>query len=256
MFEVRVTFLGTGTSQGVPVIACECEVCRSSNPKDNRLRSSVLIEEGDTTIVIDTGPDFRQQMLRSGVKNIDGVLFTHGHKDHIAGFDDIRAFNYIHRKAMQVYGDRFVEKALKRDFYYAFEEHKYPGVPELDLHIIDNNEFEVGGVPITPIEVIHYRLPVKGFRIGDFTYITDANHIDEEEKAKIKGSKVLVLNALRKTKHISHFTLDEAVDLGRELGVGSVYFTHMSHQMGLHDEVQKSLPKGMYLAYDQLQVEL
>ncbi len=253
---MKVTFLGTGTSQGVPIIACQCKVCTSSNDKDKRLRSSVLIEVSGVNLVIDTGPDFRQQMLRAKTRKMDAVLFTHGHKDHTAGFDDIRAFNYVQQRAMDVYGDKFVEVVLKRDFYYAFEENKYPGVPDLNLHIIDNNPFTINGVEIIPIQVLHYKLPVLGFRIGDFTYITDANYIPEEEKEKIKGSKVLVLNALRKTDHISHFTLDQAIALGQELEVEQVYFTHISHQMGLHDEVETELPRGMNLAYDQLEIQL
>jgi phosphoribosyl 1,2-cyclic phosphate phosphodiesterase len=256
LLEVKVTFLGTGTSQGVPIIACECEICTSTNLKDKRLRSSVLIETENTTLIIDTGPDFRQQMLTTGTRKMDGVLFTHGHKDHTAGFDDIRAFNYVQQREMDVYVDRYVEVVLKRDFYYVFEDNKYPGVPEIKLHIFENSPFRVGDLEIIPIQVMHYKLPVFGFRIGDFTYITDANYIAEEEKEKIRGSKVLVLNALRKTSHISHFTLDQAIALGKELEVEQVYFTHISHQLGLHNEVQDELPDHMFLAYDQLSIKV
>jgi len=249
---VKVTFLGSGTSQGVPIIACKCAVCQSTNILDKRLRSSVLVEANGLTIVIDTGPDFRQQMLNEKVDKMDAVLFTHGHKDHTAGFDDIRGFNYIQDKPMEVYADKYMEVVLKRDFYYAFEENKYPGVPDFNLHIFDNTPFKIDDLKIIPIQVMHYKLPVFGFRIGDFTYITDANFIAEEEKEKIRGSKVLVLNALRRSEHISHFNLEQAIAMGNELEVDKVYFTHISHQLGLHDEVQKELPSHMFLAYDRL----
>ncbi len=254
---MKVRFLGTGTSQGVPVIACKCEVCLSKDTKDKRLRSSILIEnEVGNTVVIDTGPDFRQQMLRENIERLDAVVFTHEHKDHIAGLDDIRAFNFVQQRDMDVYATLRVQEALKRDFHYAFQAVKYPGVPQMNLHTIDLKPFEAGGFPFIPIEVMHYRLPVLGFRIGDFTYITDANYISPEEKEKIKGSKVLVLNALRQSKHISHFTLNEAVELAQELGANKTYFTHLSHQMGLHTDVNSALPEGVSLAYDGLVVEV
>ena len=251
---MKVSFLGTGTSQGVPIIACSCDVCKSNDPRDKRLRSSVLIEEDGFQIVIDTGPDFRQQMLREKVEKLDAVIFTHEHKDHIAGFDDIRGFNWREKKPMEVYGNLQVEKALKRDFHYAFGENKYPGVPKLNLHTIDNKPFILGPLEIIPIEVMHYKLPVFGFRIGDFTYITDANYINDLEKEKIKGSRVLVLNALKKSEHISHFSLNQAIELAAELNVEKTYFTHISHQMGFHSEVSKDLPSGVELAYDELQI--
>ena len=251
---MKVSFLGTGTSQGVPIIACSCEVCISIDPRDKRLRSSVLIEKDGFQIVIDTGPDFRQQMLREKVEKLDAVVFTHEHKDHIAGFDDIRGFNWREKKPMEVYGNQNVEIALKRDFHYAFGENKYPGVPKLNLHVIDNKPFNIGPMEIIPIEVMHYRLPVLGFRIDDFTYITDANYISDTEKEKIKGSKVMVLNALKKSEHISHFSLEEAVSLAKELEVEKTYFTHISHQMGFHSEVSEDLPSGIELAYDELQI--
>jgi len=253
---MKVTFLGTGTSQGVPIIACDCEVCNSKDPRDRRLRSSVLIHYNDLQIIIDTGPDFRQQMLREKVTQLDAVVFTHEHKDHMAGFDDIRGFNWKDKKPMEVYGNQQVELALKRDFHYAFSEKKYPGVPSLNLHIIDNQTFEIQGTPIIPIEVMHYKLPVLGFRIGDFTYITDANYISEEEKEKIRGSKVLVLNALKKSEHISHFSLKEAMVLADELDVEKTYFTHISHHMGFHENVSEELPSHMELAYDELQIHI
>ena len=253
---MKVTFLGTGTSQGVPIITCTCVVCSSTDPRDNRLRTSVLIETERTNIVIDTGPDFRQQMLRENVHKVDAILFTHGHKDHTAGFDDIRGFNWKTKEAMEVYSNEEVEIVLKRDFHYAFAEHKYPGVPNLNLNVIQNKNFMIRDIPITPIEVLHYKLPVFGYRIGDFSYITDANFISESEKEKLKGSKVLVLNALRKSEHISHFTLDQAVAIAREIGAEQTYLIHMSHQMGLHVEVDSELPEGINLAYDGLAVTL
>ena len=253
---MKVTFLGTGTSQGVPIITCTCVVCSSKDPRDNRLRTSVLIETEHTNIVIDTGPDFRQQMLRENVHKVDAIIFTHGHKDHTAGFDDIRGFNWKTKEAMEVYSNEEVEIVLKRDFHYAFAEHKYPGVPNLNLNVIQNKNFMIRDIPITPIEVLHYKLPVFGYRIGDFSYITDANFISESEKEKLKGSKVLVLNALRKSEHISHFTLDQAVAIASEIGAEQTYLIHMSHQMGLHVEVDSELPEGINLAYDGLAVTL
>lgn len=255
--SVKVTFLGTGTSQGVPLIACSCKVCSSNNPLDKRLRTSVRVEVGDTTIVIDSGPDFRQQMLRSETKKIDALIFTHEHKDHIAGMDDIRAFNYVNKLPVDVFASEQVQVALRREYQYIFADFKYPGIPEINLYTIANNHpFHVNEVKVIPIEVLHYKLPVLGFRIGDFTYITDANAITEAEKEKIKGSKVLVLNALRHEKHISHFTLSEAIELVRELDVPEAYFTHISHQLGLHHEVDAELPVGMHLAYDGLSFEV
>lgn len=253
---MKVTFLGTGTSQGVPIITCTCAVCSSTDPRDNRLRTSLLIETEHTNIVVDTGPDFRQQMLRENVQKVDAIVFTHEHKDHTAGFDDIRGFNWKTKEAMEVYANEEVEIVLKRDFHYAFAEHKYPGVPNLNLNVIQNKNFMIRDIPITPIEVLHYKLPVFGYRIGDFSYITDANFISESEKEKLKGSKVLVLNALRKSEHISHFTLDQAVAIAGEIGAEQTYLIHMSHQMGLHAEVDSELPEGINLAYDGLAVTL
>jgi phosphoribosyl 1,2-cyclic phosphate phosphodiesterase len=252
--SIKITFLGTGTSSGVPMIGCSCNVCTSANSKDNRLRSSVLIESATTAIVIDTTPDFRYQMLRTQTKMIDAILFTHPHKDHIAGLDDIRAFNYFSNKPMQLYANTLTEEAIRRDFYYAFAEKKYPGVPNMEITTIDTNSFEIGDISIQPILVWHLKMPVFGFRINDFTYITDANRIDESEKEKIKGSKVVVLNALRKENHISHFSLNEAIILAQELNAEHTYFTHISHQLGKHDLVSLELPKNIHLAYDGLQI--
>lgn len=251
---MEITFLGTGTSQGVPIIGCKCEVCTSPDPRDSRLRTSVHIKVGGFDLVIDSGPDFRQQMLRYHINKLDGLIFTHGHKDHVAGLDDIRAYNYIHNKEVDVYADERVERALRKEFSYIFDDEKYPGVPEIHLHHIDNNPFYIHQHLITPIEVLHFRLTVLGFRIGDFTYITDANYISESEIEKVKGSKIVVLNALRREKHISHFTLDEAVEMANRIGAEMTYFTHISHQLGLHEEVNKELPENIRLAFDGLVV--
>ena len=253
---LKITFLGTGTSSGVPMIGCDCEVCTSADKKDKRLRSSILVESDTTTLVVDTTPDFRYQMLRAGVKKLDAVLFTHPHKDHVAGLDDVRAFNYFLTKPMELYANALTEEAIKREFAYAFSDKKYPGIPNLSLNTIDDKPFYIGDIPVIPILVWHLKMPVLGFRFGNFTYITDANKIDEEEKEKIKGSEVMVLNALRKESHISHFTLDEAVAMVHELGVPAGYFTHISHQLGRHVEVNKILPEGIALAYDGQQITI
>lgn len=234
------------------MIGCQCEVCTSTDKKDKRLRSSILVRSAKTTLVVDTGPDFRYQMLRQNVKDLDAIVFTHPHKDHVAGLDDVRAYNYLLKKPMQLYADAMTGESLRREFYYAFADHRYPGIPELNLHTITLEPFMVGDIPITPIAVWHMKMPVLGFRFGKFTYITDANKIDDAEKDKMRGSEVLVVNALRKEKHISHFTLDEAIDLTDELGVPSAFFTHISHQLGRHAAVEKELPAGIHLAYDGL----
>jgi phosphoribosyl 1,2-cyclic phosphate phosphodiesterase len=253
---LTVEFLGTGTSSGVPMVACKCAVCKSADSKDKRLRSSVHLRSLSTSVVIDTTPDFRYQMLRSNIEQLDGVVFTHSHKDHIAGLDDVKAFNFIHQSVMPLFASKETADAIKRDFYYAFAEKKYPGVPSLEMHVKDDESFSVGDLDFQPIKVKHLHMDVMGYRIGDFTYITDANYISNEEKHKIVGSKVLVLNALRKEKHLSHFTLQEAIDLAVELQVPTTYFTHISHQLGLHEEVSKELPAGMFLAYDGLVIHV
>lgn len=215
-----------------------------------------MIETANTTVVVDTTPDFRYQMLRLGVKKIDAIVFTHPHKDHIAGLDDVRAFNFFTKKPMDVYANYLTEEALRRDFYYAFSDTKYPGVPEIDIHTITTEPFAIGDLLIEPILVWHLKMPVLGFRFGPFTYITDANMIEEKELNKIKGSKVMVLNALRKEKHISHYNLEEAVALVQELRVPEAYFTHINHQLGLHDDIEKDLPDGIHLGYDGLTIKL
>lgn len=251
-----VTFLGTGTSQGVPVIACDCEVCRSADPLDKRLRSSVLVEVDGQVIVIDSGPDFRYQMLRAGVKSLNAIVFTHEHKDHIAGMDDIRAFNYRQNNAIDIYATERVQEALKREFAYVFAEYKYPGIPEVNLHTIDLEPFKVGPTKFTPIEVLHYKLPVLGFRINDFTYITDAKTISKTERQKIKGTRTLVINALQMEKHISHFTFEEAIEFAREINAKTTYFTHISHRLGKHATITGYLPPNMHLAYDGLRIQV
>ena len=252
--DLKITFLGTGTSSGVPMIACSCEVCTSSDKKDKRLRSSILVQSNTTTLVVDTTPDFRYQMLRADVKHLDAVIFTHPHKDHIAGLDDVRAYNFFTHKPMEIYANKLTADALKSEFHYAFAENKYPGIPKLNINTITTEAFMVGDIRVIPIVVYHLNMPVLGFRFGKFTYITDANRIDENEKQKIKGSEAIVLNALRNEKHISHFTLNEAVALTNELNIPTAYFTHMSHQIGKHEDVNKNLPAHMQLAWDGLEL--
>ena len=253
---ISITFLGTGTSSGVPMIGCDCPVCTSEDKKDKRLRASILVESAHTRLVVDAGPDFRYQMLRAGVKRLDAIIFTHPHKDHVAGLDDVRAYNFFTRQPIQVFANEMTQEVLIREFPYAFTDTKYPGVPEINLNTIAVEPFVVGDIPVVPIMVWHLKMPVLGFRFGRFTYITDANKIDELEKQKIDGTDVLVLNALRKEKHISHFTLREGVDLAIELKAATTYFTHLSHQMGKHKDVNMELPAGIELAYDNLRLQL
>jgi len=251
---VKITFLGTGTSQGVPVIACECGVCTSPDPKDKRLRASLLVETSLNTFVIDAGPDFRQQMLTARVKKLDAILLTHEHKDHIAGMDDLRAFNYKSQAAIDIYAEERVQAAVRKEYAYVFSENHYPGVPKMELHNIDNYNLTIRGDTFTPLRIFHYRLPIYGFRLGNMAYITDANYIPEETKEKLFGVKYLVINALRKEKHISHFSLGEALELVREVSPRKAYITHIGHQMGRHAEVNRELPVNVTLAWDGLEV--
>lgn len=276
---MKITFLGTGTSQGVPIIGCKCRVCDSVNPKDKRLRTSVMIEveppslkgeiqstidekqqrplaRGVKRFVIDTGPDFRQQMLREKIDNITAVIYTHEHRDHVAGLDDIRAFNFIMKKKVDLYATTPVQHAIHEQFGYVFTKKKYPGIPEVNLHLIENKPFTIEDVKFIPILVKHRHLDVLGFRVGNFSYITDANFIPEEEKKKIYGSEVLALNALRKENHPSHFTLDEAIKLAQELKCKKSFLIHMSHQIGLHEEVEDELPENIYLAFDGMKLKI
>ncbi|SEG45179.1 MBL fold metallo-hydrolase [Algoriphagus boritolerans] len=253
---MKVTFLGTGTSQGVPVIGCECNVCKSLDFRDKRFRTSIHLEINDVSLVVDTGTDFRMQMLRAGIKKLDAVLYTHEHKDHTGGLDDIRPFNFSQQMDMPIFGRRQVLDQIQREYSYIFSANKYPGIPKVDAIEITENPFQVNGVSIIPIPVLHYKLPVLGFRFGDFSYVTDANFIPDESLKLLEGTEILVLNALQKESHISHFTLDEAVDMAKKIGAKQTYFTHISHRLGLHDQIDSELPTGIALAYDGLEFTL
>ena len=251
---MKLTFLGTGTSQGVPVVACQCAVCLSDNPKDKRLRASVMIEDEDLRLVIDAGPDFRQQMLMHQVRHLNGILLTHEHTDHIFGLDDIRAFNWVQGQPTDIYAEERVQIAIRRIFDYVFAPYTYPGIPQMHLHLIENKPFRIGELEILPIRGFHYKLPVFGFRFRKIAYVTDVNRLEEAEINKLRGLDVLVLNALRKEDHISHYNLSQAIEIISEVKPAKAYLTHMSHQMGFHDEVQKELPENVFLAYDGLMV--
>ena len=253
---MKLTFLGTGTSQGIPVIACKCPICLSTDKRDKRLRTSAMVEVDGQTIVIDSGPDFRYQMLRANVEKLDAILFTHEHKDHTAGLDDVRAFNWVNKKAVDIYAEERVQASLKQEFAYVFAEFRYPGIPQLNLWTVENKAFNINGTQIIPIRAKHFKLPVYAYRIADMAYITDANYISVEEKEKLKGLKVLVVNALRKEKHLSHFTLSEALALIEELKPEKAYLTHCSHQLGFHEEISKELPDHVFMAYDGLEIEI
>lgn len=253
---MTITFLGTGTSQGVPMIGCTCAVCQSKDKRDNRLRSAIWLKSGNANVVIDTGPDFRYQMLRARVPRLDAIVYTHGHKDHVAGLDDVRAFNYWQKESIDIYANAQTEEVLRREFQYIFNGIRYPGIPQVDIvSIEDKNTFRIGDMVFQTIKVLHYKLEVYGFRIGDFCYITDVNYISPEELDKIKGCKILVISALRKETHISHFSLEEAIAISRLAGAPQTYLTHISHQMGLAAEVERELPENIYLSYDGLTLE-
>jgi phosphoribosyl 1,2-cyclic phosphate phosphodiesterase len=253
---MKVTFLGTGTSQGVPVIGCTCEVCQSLDFRDKRLRSSIQLEIANQSFVVDTGPDFRQQMLRERVKRIDAILFTHAHRDHTAGLDDVRAYNFMQKMDMPVYGTEEVLDQLKIEYAYAFAKDTYPGIPRLLLNLIDSLPFTVNGIDIVPLPVLHLKLPVLGFRFGNFSYITDANFIPDSTLEKLQGTEILVLNALQRESHISHFNLEEALAMVEKIKPKKTYFTHISHKLGTHADVSKELPSDIVLAYDGLQLEV
>lgn len=255
--SLKIKVLGSGTSQGVPVIACNCHVCTSVDPKDHRLRASVMITVNGENYVIDTGPDFRQQMLTNKVQSLKAIIYTHEHKDHIAGMDDVRAFNYKEERDMEIFCTERVEQALIREFYYVFESVKYPGVPAVRINRISDEPFNLpSGVRVIPILVNHYRMPVMGFRVGDFTYITDAKTINPEEMEKVKGSKVLMVNALRIRDHISHFNLEEALEFIAAIKPEKAYLTHISHLFARHKEIETMLPKNVFAAYDGLEISM
>lgn len=248
--------LGTGTSQGIPIIGCDCDVCQSSDPRDKRLRSSVMVETNGKTLIIDTGPDFRQQMLNNKVEDITAVLFTHEHKDHVAGLDDIRPFNFKHKKAIEVYAEDRVQKALKREFAYIFAENKYPGIPRITMRLIENKEFFIEGIKIVPIRAFHHQLPIFGFRIGDFAYLTDVKTVPKDERMKLKDLEILVVTCLRKEDHISHMNIKEALAFIEDISPREAYLNHLSHRFGLHAEEEKLLPKGVRIGYDGLSLTL
>ena len=255
MSRTRLTFLGTGTSQGVPMIGCGCEVCRSSDPRDKRLRASVLVEHEGLRILVDAGPDFRYQMLRAGVSSLDAILLTHNHKDHTGGLDDIRAFNYHEKKATQIYCEQYVEESLRKEYSYAFEEIKYPGAPEWDVHIIDDKPFTINKVEIIPIRGRHFKLPVLGYRFGNIAYCTDMNHISDEEYAKLQGLDHFIINCVRRGRHISHYSLGQAIEVAQKVGAKHSWLTHLSHQLPCYEELIKELPEGILPAFDGLVIE-
>ena len=252
--ENRLRFLGTGTSQGVPMIGCSCEVCKSTDPRDNRLRASIFVEYEGLKILVDAGPDFRQQLLREGIGSIDAILLTHNHKDHTGGLDDIRAFNYFDKKATDIYCEKYVEDSLRQEYSYAFAEIKYPGAPEWNVHNIDENPFCINGVKIIPIRGKHYKLPVLGYRFGNVAYCTDMNHIADEEFEKLKGLEHFIINCVRRGRHISHFSLEGALEVAEKVGAKHTWITHLSHQLPRHEVLLTELPDNVEPAYDGLQI--
>ena len=252
MSKTQLTFLGTGTSQGVPMIGCGCEVCKSTDPRDKRLRSSVLVKHEGVKILVDAGPDFRYQMLRAGVSSLDAILLTHNHKDHTGGLDDIRAFNYLEKKATQIYCEKYVEESLRKEYSYAFEEIRYPGAPEWDVHIIDDKPFTVNGVEIIPIRGRHFKLPVLGYRFGNIAYCTDMNHIPDEEYEKLQNLDHFIINCVRRGRHISHYSLEQAIEVAQKVGAKHSWLTHLSHQLPCYEDLKKELPEGILPAFDGL----
>lgn len=252
MSKTQLTFLGTGTSQGVPMIGCGCEVCKSTDPRDKRLRASVLVKHEGLRILVDAGPDFRYQMLRAGVSSLDAILLTHNHKDHTGGLDDIRAFNYLEKKAAQIYCEKYVEESLRKEYSYAFEEIRYPGAPEWDVHIIDDKPFTVNGVEIIPIRGRHFKLPVLGYRFGNIAYCTDMNHIPDEEYEKLQNLDHFIINCVRRGRHISHYSLEQAIEVAQKVGAKHSWLTHLSHQLPCYEDLKKELPEGILPAFDGL----
>ena len=252
MSKTQLTFLGTGTSQGVPMIGCGCEVCKSTDPRDKRLRASVLVKHEGLRILVDAGPDFRYQMLRAGVSSLDAILLTHNHKDHTGGLEDIRAFNYLEKKATQIYCEKYVEESLRKEYSYAFEEIRYPGAPEWDVHIIDDKPFTVNGVEIIPIRGRHFKLPVLGYRFGNIAYCTDMNHIPDEEYEKLQNLDHFIINCVRRGRHISHYSLEQAIEVAQKVGAKHSWLTHLSHQLPCYEDLKKELPEGILPAFDGL----
>ena len=250
----RLTFLGTGTSQGVPMIGCACDVCKSTDPRDKRLRASVFVEYEGLRILVDAGPDFRQQMLREDIGSVDAILLTHNHKDHTGGLDDIRAFNYHEKKATDIYCEKYVKDSLRQEFSYAFAEVKYPGAPEWNVHIIDDTPLYINGVKIIPIRGKHYKLPVLGYRFGNIAYCTDMNHIPEKEFEKLKGLDHFIINCVRRGRHISHFSLEGALEVAERVGAKHTWLTHLSHQIPRYEDLMRELPEGVRPAYDGLKI--
>ena len=255
MQNAKLTFLGTGTSQGVPMIGCDCEVCRSTDSRDKRLRASVFIEYAGLKILVDAGPDFRQQMLREDIRSLDAILLTHNHKDHTGGLDDIRAFNYIEKRPTEIYCEKYVEDSLRMEYSYAFAENKYPGAPDWNVHIIDDKPFSINGVEIVPIRGKHFRLPVLGYRFGNIAYCTDMNHIPEEEFSKLEGLDHFIINCVRRGRHISHFSLEGALEVAHKVGATKTWLTHLSHQLPCHAALAGELPESILPAYDGLTLE-